>query len=248
MCTLIIGRDVLGPRSVLLAANRDESPGRPTDPPMVLSETPRVVGGRDRLAGGTWLAVREGPAAVALLNRRERSASGRTPTRSRGLLTLDVATAPISEAPHRALALLAEAEYAPFTLVYATPSACVMLVNEGGPPRHVDVPLGWHVLTHQELNDSTEPRAAYLFRRLYDLPPGTPADTEARAIALLREHGERGTPPVCLHEGRMVTVSSSVVFLSEKQVRYLHAEGRPCEHEFQDQTRLLEPAQQGGRS
>ena len=247
MCTLIIGRDVLGPRTVLLAANRDENPGRPTDPPMVLSETPRVVGGRDRLAGGTWLAVREGPAAVALLNRRDFTTSGRTAGRSRGLLTLDVAKAPIEEAPRRAMALVAQAEYAPFTLVYATPDACALLVNEGGPPRHVDVPHGWHVLTHQELNDPTEPRAAYLLRRLYDLPPGTPAETEARAIALLREHGDQGAPPVCLHEGRMVTVSSSVVFLSETKVRYLHAEGRPCEHEFQDQTRLLEPAPQGGR-
>ena len=57
---------------------------------------------------------------------------------------------------------------------------------------------------------------------------------------MLREHGDDGTPPVCLHQGRMVTVSSSLVRLDLNGARYLHAEGRPCEHAFQDQSRLLE--------
>src|SRR6266513_1742981 len=123
MCTLIVARDVVGPRQVMLAANRDESPGRPTDPPMILSERPRIAGGRDRLAGGTWLAVRERSAVVSLLNRRELTI-GRTANRSRGLLTLDVAAAPIEAARERALALVAETEYAPCTLLYATPHDC----------------------------------------------------------------------------------------------------------------------------
>src|SRR5262249_29501637 len=69
MCTLILGVEVVASGSVLLAANRDEDPARPADPPGVLSESPRLVGGRDRRAGGTWLAVRERRAVVALLNR-----------------------------------------------------------------------------------------------------------------------------------------------------------------------------------
>jgi uncharacterized protein with NRDE domain len=235
MCTLLIARDVVAPRSVLLAANRDENPGRPTDPPLVLSEVPRIAGGRDRLAGGTWLAVREGPAAVALLNRRGPIRDNKN-FRSRGLLTLDVARGPL-ETP---LALV-EGKYAPFSLVYATPRRCWILVNDGGPRRVLEVPPGWHVLTHQELDDPTEPRAAYLAERFSRTPP-SPANAEAAAVEILREHGENGTPPVCLHEGRMVTVSSSIVFLSEARVRYAHAEGRPCEHEFRDQSRLLEAA------
>ena len=85
MCTLIIGRDVPSPGQILIAANRDEDPARPSEPPRVLREIPRLVGGRDLVAGGTWLAVRAGvpkgpadtriegrwtaPAAVMLLNR-----------------------------------------------------------------------------------------------------------------------------------------------------------------------------------
>ena len=95
MCTLILGYQVLGAGTLILAANRDENPARPSDPPGLLGESPRVVGGRDRLAGGTWLAIRERSAVVAMLNRRETPGEGATTTRgatlSRGLLTLEVA-------------------------------------------------------------------------------------------------------------------------------------------------------------
>ncbi len=94
MCTLILGRDVLAAGSFLLAANRDEDPARPSDPPLVLSESPRLVGGRDRRAGGTWLAVRESRAVVAILNRRDRAGEPAPPApdrRSRGALVLEVA-------------------------------------------------------------------------------------------------------------------------------------------------------------
>ena len=91
MCTLIIGRDVVAPGTLALAANRDEDPRRPSDPPRVLLAAPRVVGGRDRVAGGSWLVVRDGRAVVAILNRGGVPAvSG---VRSRGLLALDVAAA-----------------------------------------------------------------------------------------------------------------------------------------------------------
>ena len=42
---------------IVLAANRDELIARPSAPPGVLSESPLIVGGRDLVAGGTWLAV-----------------------------------------------------------------------------------------------------------------------------------------------------------------------------------------------
>src|SRR5262245_50190673 len=129
MCTLVIGRDVVAPGTVLVAANRDEDPARPSLPPGVLGERPRLVGGSDRLAGGTWLAIREGRALVAILNRRDVSHLANEPAprdperRSRGLLVLDVARAEGDDlaqaASARALAALEAARYAPFTMVCA---------------------------------------------------------------------------------------------------------------------------------
>ena len=271
MCTMIIGRDVVAPGSVLVAANRDEDPARPAEAPGVLRESPRVLGGRDRRAGGTWLAVREGRAVVALLNRRDRSGEPAPPVpgrRSRGMLALDVAgvderwPGPLEHDPRseharsvsggglsevalrRAFAAFQEARYAPCSLVFAAPEACWLIALDlDGEPRFQPVPAGWHVLTHADLDDPTEPRTAHLRRELSGFTPRSLEEAERRVDDLLRAHGvPPALPPVCLHSGRMVTVSSSSVWIAAGEARYRHAEGPPCQHAFEDCTPLLRAA------
>ena len=245
MCTLIVGRDVVGPGTVVLGANRDENPRRPSDPPGVLRERPRVIGGRDRLAGGTWLAIRERHAVVALLNRRDPEPPPEPgERRSRGLLTLEAAAAAgpvlspaVLEYAQRSIR---EAVYAPFTLVFAGREDCWALVLDGNGPRRLDIGAGWHVLTHRELDDPDEPRTRWLLSALSAFRPTGTEAAERRVAELLREHGEAGTPAVCLHRGPMVTVSSTLVVLDRDGLRYRHAEGRPCEHEHADQSALLD--------
>ena len=254
MCTLFLGRDALGAGTVVIGANRDEDPARPSDGPGVLSERPRVVGGRDRVAGGTWLAVREDRAVVALLNRSY--GPPRTDRRSRGLLTLEVArAAPVGDrgdgdlpaaaldAAHRALSV---AQYAPFALLFASRERCwVMTLDEGQAPRVAEIAPGWHVITHRDLDDRGEPRTARLLEELEGWKPTTVEQALERSKELLSLHGRPGAgsaregAAVCLHEGRVVTVSSTIVALSGGSPRYLHAEGRPCERPFADLTHLL---------
>jgi hypothetical protein len=265
MCTLIVGVSVVAPGTVILGANRDEDPARPSDPPGVLRERPRVVGGRDRRAGGTWLAVRERRAVVALLNRRDPlDAPG---VRSRGLLTLEAAAAPEAEGTPRdgataalpagatplargVLAFAADAlrrdRYAPFSLVFASPGICWLLVNDGGAaPRVIVIPQGWHVLTHTELDDPQEPRAARLMRELEGSRPRSGDEADALLAERLREHGDGAA--VCIHAGRMQTVSSTRVWLSGGEARLRHVEDRPCEHDAADLTALLAGPQTAGR-
>lgn len=269
MCTLIVGRDVVAPGTVLLVANRDEDPSRPSDPPRILKEHPRVAGGRDRRAGGTWLAVREGRAVVAILNRRDDSgepAPAAPDRRSRGALVLEVAAAgeagplmavPPAGAPglpppaggglargalRRAVEAVSGARYSPCTLVFASPEAgWLMSLESVGSPRFEPLETGWHVLTHADLDDPNEPRTAWLAGELSGFRPRSLDEAERRLEALLRSHGDdpAGRPPVCLHQGRMVTVSSSSVWLAPGEVRYRHAEGRPCEHPFVDHSHLI---------
>jgi uncharacterized protein with NRDE domain len=240
----------------MLGANRDEDPARPSDPPGVLLRQPRLVGGRDRVAGGTWLAIRERRAAIAILNRRgreEHPARTEPERRSRGLLALDVAAA--SEDPAHAVALARASLYAPFSLVFASPDASWIVVHDGiGAPRSETIPSGWHVITHESLDDANEPRTRALLERLGDFRPQNRDEAEARVLELLRSHGEpRGAyahtlPPVCLHAGRMITVSSALVWLAHGQARYLHAEGRPCENPHRDVSALLDHASTGENS
>src|SRR4051812_34173344 len=63
MCTMIVFRDVHPDHRLILAANRDEWYARPSTPPRVLSENPRVVAGEDAERRGTWM----GAAATGLV-------------------------------------------------------------------------------------------------------------------------------------------------------------------------------------
>ena len=246
MCTLIVGRDIVSPKSLLIAANRDEDPARPTDSPRILLDPPRTAGGRDRRSGGTWLAVRRN-AVIAMLNRRPAVAaepSHPSPRlRSRGLLALYVASARgtgatlAESAQYSALAGVRAARYAPFSLVFATAERTWMLAWDGA-ERVIDISPGWHVLTHAELDDPDEPRTQRLLRELETFRPASFDAARHGLQGLLAAHDE---PRVCVHDGPMQTVSFAIVYLTSDGAHYHHGEGRPCEQATQDYTSLLEP-------
>ena len=87
MCLLIALFQVVEDAPLIIAANRDERFARPAVTVTVLRDRePRILGGRDELAGGTWLAVNEHGVVAGLTNQ---PAPGRDPTkRSRGELPL----------------------------------------------------------------------------------------------------------------------------------------------------------------
>lgn len=242
MCTLLLARDVVAPGTILIAANRDEDPRRASEAPQVLQDSPRIVGGRDGRAGGTWLAIRSGesPAVAALLNRRARDGQS-AGLRTRGELPLRLLRAHGDAAARaEAGAIAAEHAYAPCTLLFASRAQCWLLaIPHEGAPRIVDIAPGWHALTHAEINDMHEPRAHFLHTTLRGWHPPSPYEAMARMSALLASHGALSRPPVCLHEGPVRTVSSSRVWIGATDVRYAHVEGRPCETAFADQTALL---------
>lgn len=257
MCTLILGLGVPRPGTLVLGANRDESPERASTGPGVLVQDPRVVGGRDLVSGGTWLAVREGRFVAALLNRRPNPADRRDPAsfRSRGLLCLDLASTPRSDAidpgtgePYapwqaRALRLVRADAYGPCTLVWAgvDGSGWVLTLTGDSDPTFTSIEAGWHVITHQDLDDEREPRTGWLLERLRANAPGSIDGAVETLEALLRSHGETGGPPVCLHRVHFPTVSSTILVLGEGgPQRYRHAPGAPCVTPYEDRSELLE--------
>lgn len=261
MCTLIIGRHVLGRGSVIVAGNRDENPSRPSDPPGVLRTAPRVVGGRDAVAGGTWFAFRERRAAVAMLNRRDSPPPAGATVRSRGLLAIDLATVaedyvpttplrsmvnpgdPLARAAlHVARDALDASRFAPFSAVFISSGSCWVFAHRGGthPPHIRSLRRGWHVITHADPDDPMEPRTAALLGRLSGWKP---ADFEEACMGLherLSWHGTGADDAVCIHEGRMVTVSSFVAWLAPGEAGFKHLDGRPCEGTYDDYSNVLE--------
>src|SRR5258706_7198466 len=148
MCTLILGLGILGPGSLVLGANRDESPKRTSADPGVLVESPRVVGGRDLVSRGTWLAIREARFVTALMNRRPWPGDRRevSSLRSRGMLCLDAA---VSGDLEGALMVAGRDAYAPWPLggVGAGREAWAIHGGAANPPLAA-TDRGWHVITH----------------------------------------------------------------------------------------------------
>ena len=91
MCLLVVCSCTDPESPLLVAANRDERLDRPAVVATVLAATgPRIIGGRDLKAGGTWLAVNEHGLVTGLTNRP--SPNGRDDSkRSRGELPLALA-------------------------------------------------------------------------------------------------------------------------------------------------------------
>src|ERR1039457_4208553 len=94
VCLLIAMSKVAPAEPLIMAANRDEHYDRPAVAITTLrSREPRVLGGRDDVAGGTWMTVNEHGLVAALTNLP--SPGGRDVTkRSRGELPLALAGRP----------------------------------------------------------------------------------------------------------------------------------------------------------
>ena len=87
MCLIVIAHGASVKFPLVIAANRDEHYARPTRPAHVWEDDPRVIGGRDLRAGGSWLAARGGGRFAAVTNVRGAGREEGGP--SRGLLVAD---------------------------------------------------------------------------------------------------------------------------------------------------------------
>ncbi|MFO0751675.1 MAG: NRDE family protein, partial [Myxococcota bacterium] len=93
MCLAIVLHRAHPDWPLVVAANRDELLARPSVTMTVLQEAgPRIHGGKDLLAGGTWLATNEHGVVAALTNRPALAGPAQAGAkRSRGALPLALA-------------------------------------------------------------------------------------------------------------------------------------------------------------
>jgi uncharacterized protein with NRDE domain len=117
---------------------------------------PRILGGRDELAGGTWLAVNEHGVVAGLTN--QPSADGRDPTkRSRGELPLAFAAyRSAAEAVAGVRAELDPAAYNPCWMLVGDREALFSLGISGGSELEVaKLAPGLHVLENAPLQSGS---------------------------------------------------------------------------------------------
>lgn len=87
MCVIYLAFDCHPDHPLILLANRDEFYERPSRAAGYWDDFPHIYGGRDLVAGGTWLGVTKSGRFAAVTNYRDPSAS--FGTRSRGDLAAD---------------------------------------------------------------------------------------------------------------------------------------------------------------
>ncbi|MBS9404280.1 NRDE family protein [Halomonas sp. TRM85114] len=100
-----------------LVANRDEFHARPTAPLAAWDEAPAIVGGRDMLAGGSWLAVHRRGRFAAVTNVRDPRLQVGAEAPSRGALVRDALEADALPAWLDRLAAGGALRYAGFNLL-----------------------------------------------------------------------------------------------------------------------------------
>jgi len=211
---------------VVVGANRDEAYDRGGKPP---ARDGAVVAPGDPRAGGTWIGARDSGLFVGITNRSWLPAD--PARRSRGLLCREA----LDRADAAAVRDFVEREtraraYNPFHLLYAD-AARAFVTAHGAETRTDELGPGVHVLTNRH-------EAGLL--RLPDLEAVLGGLELAAVVAalerLLPDHAPRlpGGEPLCVHERRRGTVSSSILALGEGLRLFRHANGPPCKTPWRD--------------
>ncbi|MEO3784331.1 NRDE family protein [Actinocorallia sp. B10E7] len=246
MCTCLLSFDPSSPIPVLLVGVRDEYADRAWDPPAAhWPDRPALLGGRDRLAGGTWLAVNPSlPRAACVLN----GCGVDAPPRDR----LSRGDLPLRAASDGRLGGLDHSRLDPFHLVCAEPDRVRLWTWTGRDLTERTLEPGVHLVVNTGLDDTCPgptaiPQSALdgIRARLAHFRPrleaaarpepedGDPAGAWGDWLPLAEGDGlDPSDPRALLHrhvtaEDRVfATTSVSLVALGPRTVRYDFS-GRP---------------------
>jgi hypothetical protein len=167
VCTVLLRFAPGTAAPVLLAAVRDEFVDRSFDPPAAhWPEFPGVVGGRDRTAGGTWLAVRPAtPVVAALLNGPRLPEVPGRPRPTRGALPLRTAFGQDPPVPDQIDG------YDGFHLLRATRSNAVLWSWDGVGVTRTEIEAGDHIIVNAGLDAPGVALVTHFTPLLRRLPP-----------------------------------------------------------------------------
>ena len=252
MCLLVFAWKTEPGFPLVVAANRDERLDRSAHAICVLQDhRPRILGGRDEMAGGTWLAVNEHGVVAGLTNRP--SPGGRDPSkRSRGELPLMLAGQRTAEEGVIELSRRVQPGlYNPAWLLVGDRDALFYIeLALDLPPSISPMPPGLHILENVGLGEPS-PKVARIQALLkeaeaggvplWEALPGVLADHTVPPDAGGDERGDgtvirpTATLASCVHTEEYGTRSAALVRIRPEQQtepEMLVADGPPCTAPF----------------
>ena len=181
MCLIALALKTRPGTPLLLLGNRDEFYARPSAQADWWPDKPDILGGRDLVAGGSWLAVRRDGHVAAVTNYRDppRRFSG---DRSRGQLVREYLAGHYAPSDYARRLEATRSEYAGYSLLFGHAGELWFFSNRGGAAECLSA--GVYGLSNHLLN-SPWPKVSRLRKRLANLPPDMPAD--AALLELLRD-------------------------------------------------------------
>lgn len=245
MCLLVVVSRVVESAPLVVGANRDERLERPATTMTVLQAgSPRILGGRDELAGGTWLAVNEHGLVAGLTNRP--APEGRDPSkRSRGELPLALARHVTSDdAVEDFVECFRPTDFNPASLLVGDRRSLYSIDMAGDRPDVKELPPGVHILENLSLGDPSQ-KVDHV-RQLLGPLGGARTTTTALVNQLQRVLGDHSLPSpetvsACVHTDSYGTRSSIIVSVPAREDAVISvsvADGHPCTAAFSDATGL----------
>ena len=161
MCLVAIAWRAHPRYPLIIAGNRDEAHARPSTPAGWWADTPLVLGGRDEVAGGSWLAVsRTGRIAVVINDPRRPPAPNRKA--SRGQLVRDFVSGDRPGGRFLDAVAVNESRYAGFCLLLGTRvQVRGFVTDKGGSPHRWTLKPGIRSFSNSPL-ESPSPKIAFL--------------------------------------------------------------------------------------
>jgi uncharacterized protein with NRDE domain len=250
VCLLIVLSRVVPGWPLLVAANRDERLDRPAAPLTLLrSNGPKTAGGRDLMAGGTWLAVNDRGVVAGLTNKP--AEEGRDPSkRSRGEIPLAL-TAAVSaaEGVSSFQRSASPGDYNPcWALVGDRHSLHYVDVTRSDCVRSVELSPGIHVLENKPMEEPSD-KADHVRRVLGDVRKLRVDGVQARLRRVMTDHAINQPPAddsdraqlvsrasaCCVHADQYGTRSSMLIRLAaapSKAPEVWASDGPACTHPF----------------
>lgn len=254
MCLIVALRDILADWPLIVAANRDEVLERPALNMTVLQEfQPRILGGKDLLAGGSWFSLNEWGVFAALVNVPASEVKPDSKRRSRGELPLKITSATSARAGVENLLTLHLGQYNPGRILAGDRDSLFYIdLAEPERPSVQELMLGRYALENRPL-DSESPKSTAVLEHLSTLRLASADSLPPQLHSILGSHiipatvgGSSSRRPIeteapCVHYDGYGTRSSIIMMLPRKphsQPRVFACDGPPCLAPLRDVTTL----------
>lgn len=235
MCLVVFAWKTHPDYKLILAANRDEFHGRPSQEAHWWPDAPEILAGRDLQAGGTWLAVNKSGRFATVTNYREQQrARGRL--QSRGEIVMNFVAG--SDDALTYVSSLAPDRYAGVSVLVADRDSICYTSNRGDDA--VSLAPGVYGLSNASL-DTAEPKllrtkeslstlvasnnvnSTELLRLLADKTPAPNAEVESGAMPFIMARAL--TAPFIVAESYGTRCSTTLLYANDGRIEF-------CERRF----------------